>query len=108
MLGMVELVERIDQPDHPGMYQVFDRDIPGQALVNPAREIAHLRQLFQQEAVPILFILPRGAVLCRTHDHVPLFAAVSARRFVATVEKEASTGQVDMAAGIVCAAPKRQ
>ena len=52
------------------MHQVLERHVPGQAFVNAARQVAHLGQLFEQDALPLLFILPGGVGLGRILAHV--------------------------------------
>ena len=65
VLGVIELVEGVDQPDHAGMHQIFERDMARQPLVDAAREITDLGQLFEQDAVAfflliLILVLPAG------------------------------------------------
>src|SRR5580704_3587912 len=94
LLRAIELVERIDQSDHSRMHQILQRHMPGQALVNPARQITHLRQLFEQNAVALvsvpisafvfvfvllflfLFVLSAAVGLRRVLAHDPLLASI--------------------------------
>src|ERR1700728_2635874 len=91
MLRVVELVERIDQANHSRMHQVFERHMPRQGLVNAARQVAHLGQLFEQDAVPLFFILPGGVGRCRVlaHDAVLAFPFTAKLRATAPRPAEA-------------------
>jgi hypothetical protein len=53
VLRLVEFAEGIDEADDSGMDQVFQRHVAGQVFVNPACEVAHLRKLFHQDALPL-------------------------------------------------------
>ena len=66
VLGAVKLVERVDQSDHSGVHQVFERHVAGQPFVDAARQVADLGQLFQQDAVAFFFfVYPDPARRCR-------------------------------------------
>ena len=60
MLAVIELLQRINQPQHAGMHQVFQGHVAGQAVVNPARDVTHLRQLFHQQTLAFIIVLPAG------------------------------------------------
>ena len=60
MFGAVELVERVHQSDYARVHQVFERHVPGQPLVDAARQVADLGQLFEQDAVSLFLFLPGG------------------------------------------------
>ena len=60
MFAAIELVQRVNQAHYPGVHQVLERDMARQALVNPPRDVAHLRQLFQQQAFTLIIVLPAG------------------------------------------------
>ena len=44
-------------PEHTGMHQVFERNMLRQTLVDPPRQVVHLRELGQNELVAC-FVLP--------------------------------------------------
>ena len=52
----IELVHRVDQPQHTGVHQVFERNLRGQALVNAPRDVLHLGQVLGEQ----LLALRRG------------------------------------------------
>ena len=76
MLGEIKLVERIDQPNHSGMHQVFEGHVPGQPFMDAARQIAHLGQLFEQDAVALFFVLPDAVGLRCTLAHDRLLTSL--------------------------------
>ncbi len=57
MLGQVELIESVDQPDDSGMNQVFEGHVAGQALVNAPGDVADLGKLIHENALAFGVIL---------------------------------------------------
>src|SRR6185369_7577800 len=58
VLAVVELLQRINQPQHAGVYQVLQGHVAGQTVVNPARNVTDLRQLFHQQPLTFIIFLP--------------------------------------------------
>src|SRR6266567_2243321 len=69
VFALVVLVQCIDQPDDTGMYQVFERNVAGQAFVNAAGNGADLGQLLGEEPLALFFVLPHavGSLACPHH-----------------------------------------
>src|SRR5579872_4013708 len=63
VLGTVELVESIDESDHSRVHEIFEGHMARQPFVDAARKVADLRQLFEQDAVPLFLVLPGGVGL---------------------------------------------
>jgi len=55
---VVELLQRIHQPYHARVHQIFQLHMPGQALVNAAGNVTYLRQLLDQQPLADFFIRP--------------------------------------------------
>ena len=58
MLAAVKLLQSVNQPKYTRMHHVFEQDMPRQALVNAARNVTHLRQLFHQHPLALTIVLP--------------------------------------------------
>ena len=63
VLGLIELVERVDQSDDSRMHEIFERHMARQPFMDAAGQVADLRQLFEQDAVPLFLVLPGGVGL---------------------------------------------
>ena len=53
LLAVIELREGVDQPHHPGRDQVVQLHMLRQPLMDAARQIAHRRQMLQQQALAL-------------------------------------------------------
>ena len=60
MLGAVVLVQRINQSENASVHQILQRNVAGQAFVDAARDVTHLRELFHKNPFSLLGILPGG------------------------------------------------
>ena len=58
LLGMVELVERVDQTHNPGRDQVVQLYILRQALMNPVSDITDGRKVLQQQPITLRALQP--------------------------------------------------
>ena len=72
MFPAVKLVQRINQANYACMHEIFQRDMARQPLMDAARQISNLRQLFQQDAITILAVLPCGVSLRGIFVHIIL------------------------------------
>ena len=55
VLPGVEIVDRIDEPNHSGGQQIFEADGIRHALMDLARDQTHLRHMRQNQLLPLLF-----------------------------------------------------
>jgi hypothetical protein len=59
VLGAVKFLQRVNQSNYAGMYQVLKRNMPRHPFVNTPRDIADLRQLLGEQALAPFLVLPR-------------------------------------------------
>src|SRR5438128_2611741 len=70
MLGAVVLVQGIDQSENASVHQILQRNVAGQAFVDAASDVTHLRELFHKNPFSLLGILPGGITLRSCFRHL--------------------------------------
>src|SRR6267378_1569321 len=56
VLAGVKFFHRIDQADHPGMDQIFERHLRRQSVMNSPGDVPDLRQMLEQQTLALLRI----------------------------------------------------
>src|SRR6266576_196010 len=54
VLPRIKFLHRIDQDDHPGMDQIFERHLRRQSVMNSPGEVPYLRQMLEQQTLALL------------------------------------------------------
>ncbi len=66
VLAGIEFLHGVDQADNAGVNQIFERNMRGQPVMDAPGDIAHLRKVFEQQALALLadLLVAVGTSVC--------------------------------------------